>query len=241
MHIENVRYTYRGLFRKTAPREALKGVTLRLEAGVFALLGPNGSGKTTLIRLLAGLLEPESGRITLDGVHTPLSSEYRRRTGFVFSDANPFRGYLTGRENLVFSAALYGIGRVEALRRAAAIAEPFGLGPLLDERVSAYSKGMNRRLRIARALLHEPRCLVLDEPSANLDASSKDALRGALRRLAADGRTVLITTHDFAEALAVSDRLGMLKEGRLAWQRRRSDVPAGALAADELEACAGDA
>ncbi len=205
-----------GLSRTYGDRLALDSVSLEVRPGeVFALLGPNGGGKTTLFRILATFLPPSSGTFRIDGL-SPADGlgAIRRRLGVVFQSPGLDRK-LTVRENLLFHAEIYSLPRREAARRAGELLERFGLADRAADRVEALSGGLARRAEIAKALLHGPRVLLLDEPATGLDPLARRTLRSALADVArADGATVLLTTHLFEEAEA-ADRIAILDRGRL--------------------------
>jgi len=200
------------------PVDALQDVTLRVEAGeVFGLLGPNGAGKTTLLKILATLLLPSGGEARVlgaDVVRQP--ALVRRRVALVTGDERACYWRLSGRDNLIFFAGLLGCAPGEARRRAEAALGQVGLTEAADQVVARYSTGMRQRLLLARALLGGPPVLCLDEPTRSLDPQAAEAFRALVRRLAStEGRTVLLATHDFEEAAAVCDRVGILAGGRL--------------------------
>jgi len=219
-----------GLAKRYGPVAALDGIDLTVPAGVsVAVLGPNGSGKSTLLRLLATLLHPTAGRVRLFGVDAgrPADASLRRRVGFLSHQTFLYE-HLTGRENLVFYARLYGLADPEG-----AAGEAIGAVRLShrgDDRVSAYSRGMQQRLAIARALLHRPDLILLDEPFTGLDRESSSSLEERLRRERLAGRTCVFTTHDPGLGLRAADRVLALRDGRLAL-----DTPARGLDAARLE------
>jgi molybdate transport system ATP-binding protein len=188
---------------------------------LVVLLGPNGAGKTTLLRALAGLVPLEEGRVALDGmvlddvdggVHVPTE---RRPVGFVFQDYLLFP-HLSAVENVAFGLRARGVGRAEARRRAGAWLERVGLAGAADARPRALSGGQAQRVALARAMVGDPRLLLLDEPLAALDAATRAVLRRDLRRhLASFDGTRLLVTHDPLEAIALADRLVVLEGGRV--------------------------
>ena len=191
---------------------------LDLEVGYgefFGLLGPNGAGKTTTIGILTTRMRASAGRAMVAGadvINDPV--EVRRRIGVVPQRANPDRG-LDVLENLVFHAAYFGIARAEASRRAHALLEQLGVGEKAGEKVDALSGGQQQRLMIARALIHEPEVIFLDEPTVGLDPQARLALWAVLRALHREGRTIVMTTHYMTEAEQLCDRLAIVDEGRL--------------------------
>ena len=181
------------------------------EGELFGFLGPNGAGKTTTIRVLIGGRAPSSGRVEVAGLRMPQQFDrIKPLFGYVPDTENHIEEF-TGRENLELFARLYDIPLSEVGRLLAKLE----LTEAADLPVRAYSKGMRRKLLIAREMLHRPRILYLDEPTANLDAHSTDLVRRMLRELAADGTTVFLTTHDMQEVEEICDRVAILCRGKL--------------------------
>ena len=195
---------------------ALAALDLEVRAGeFFGLLGPNGAGKTTTIGVLTTRVLPSAGRAFvhgLDVVGEPVA--VRRRIGVVPQRPNPDRG-LTAIENLVFHAAYFGFSRAASRRRAEAILVQLGLEGRGDAKVDELSGGLQQRLMIARALIHEPQLLFLDEPTVGLDPQARLALWDILRALHKEGRTIVMTTHYMEEADRLCDRIAILDRGRL--------------------------
>jgi len=204
------------LSRDFGPRRALDGVSLSVAAGeIFALLGPNGGGKTTLFRILATLLAPTSGSFRVAG-HEPTGdlAAIRRALGVVFQSPSLDRK-LTVMENLLLQGTLYGL-RGPALRaRAGELLDHFSIADRAGDAVETLSGGLARRVEIAKALLHRPPVLLLDEPSTGLDPGARRDLMALLTSLAEGGAGILLTTHLFEEAEAAT-RVGILDRGRLA-------------------------
>jgi ABC-2 type transport system ATP-binding protein len=195
---------------------ALDGVTLEAAAGrVFGLVGPNGAGKSTLIRIISGLIDPDSGSVRVAGADTVTDRiEASRALGLVLADDRSLYWRLTGRQNLAFHGALYGMSREHAAARADELLERVGLAHR-DRRVFGYSTGMRASLGIARALMHDPPVLVLDEPTRSLDPIASRQTCDLLRELAADGRTVLLSSHRLEELERTADDVAVLLEGRI--------------------------
>ncbi|MFI5208493.1 MAG: ABC transporter ATP-binding protein, partial [Gemmatimonadales bacterium] len=191
---------------------------LDLEVGAgefFGLLGPNGAGKTTTIGVLTTRILPTAGRAFVHGLDVVGESvAVRRRIGVVPQRPNPDRG-LTAIENLVFHAAYFGFSRVASRQRAEAILVQLGLEGRGDAKVDELSGGLQQRLMIARALIHEPQLLFLDEPTVGLDPQARLALWDILRALHKEGRTIVMTTHYMEEADRLCDRIAILDRGRL--------------------------
>jgi ABC-2 type transport system ATP-binding protein len=205
-----------GVQHRYGDRESLRGVSFTVESGdLFALLGPNGGGKTTLFRIVSTLIKPTAGNVEVFGVDAVARpAEARRAMGIVFQ-APAIDPWLTVLENLRHHGYLYGLSGARLGRAIERALERFGLTPRAHDRVATLSGGLRRRAELAKALLPEPRLLVLDEPSTGLDPSARRDLLRELVRLRDDaGTTVVLTTHLMEEATAC-DRVGILHEGRL--------------------------
>jgi ABC-2 type transport system ATP-binding protein len=191
---------------------AVDGLSLSVRKGeLFGFLGPNGAGKTTTIRVLIGGRKPSSGRVDVAGFRMPQQFErVKPLFGYVPDTENHIEEF-TGRENLELFARLY----ESPLSEVGRVLAKLELSEAADLPVRAYSKGMRRKLLIAREILHRPRILYLDEPTANLDAHSTDLVRQMLRELAANGTTIFLTTHDMEEVEEICDRVAILCRGRL--------------------------
>jgi ABC-2 type transport system ATP-binding protein len=195
---------------------ALEALDLTVADGeFFGLLGPNGAGKTTTIGILTTRVRPTSGVATVAGENVVSSpSSVRRRIGVVPQRPNPDRG-LSVVENLIFHASYFGVPRAEATRLADALLERFAISEKRDAKVDGLSGGQQQRLMIARALIHEPQVVFLDEPTVGLDPQARLSLWEILRELHAQGRTIVMTTHYMEEADQLCDRLGIVDQGRL--------------------------
>jgi heme exporter protein A len=237
-----------GLERRYGERVALSGVTVRLEAGqTLAVLGSNGAGKTTLLRVLATLLRPHAGVARVLGHELP-GEAWRARGGIGYLGHDPLLyRELTGRENLIYHAKLHGLigGRrasdeglaspgdanpsssaEEGLARVKSQLEAVGMARRADDPVRDLSKGMVQRLAVARATLHDPALLLLDEPRANLDPAAAEALEPLIGR--ASGKTRVLVTHDVEGGLAEADVALGLRGGKQAFCRPAGDVDAAA-------------
>lgn len=202
---------------------ALNGVNLSVAPGEFwTIFGPNGAGKTTLIRILSTLSKASSGTVTLAGFSVrddPL--EVRRRIGvighqpFLYDD-------LTARENLLFYGRMYRLHNLDV--RVDLLLDEVGLTARAHDRVRTYSRGMVQRLAIARALLHEPQILLLDEPYTGLDQIAASTLTERLRQLHTERRTILMTTHNLDQGLEIADQVAILVRGKLRYQKKRSEI-----------------
>lgn len=212
----------RGVKRRFGAAPVLRGVDLAVESGeCIAMFGPNGAGKSTLLRTLAGLLRADSGSVHLFGLPLPADNVLRARIGYLGHDAFLYRD-LDARENLAYYGRLYGVkdpSRAEKLLLEVGLA---GVGP---RRVAGYSRGMIQRLGLARALLHEPELLLLDEPLTGLDPEGAAVLTGMLRSLARSGVTMMMATHDIDRALESATRAIILGRGRVAWDSGPGSAP----------------
>jgi heme exporter protein A len=205
-----------GLVRAFGDQRVLNGVDLTVEAGeTVALLGPNGAGKTTLLRILALLLRPEQGTLALFGTDAAAAPPaLRRRIGYVGHESFCYPD-LTAVENLTFYAGLFGVPAPAA--RVTEVIAWAGLEAAARRPVRVYSRGMGQRLALARALLHEPDLVLLDEPFSGLDPGAVDALQERLAALRAAGHAIVLTTHDLERAAPIATRVAILHRGRIAW------------------------
>ncbi|MET3898388.1 ABC-2 type transport system ATP-binding protein [Devosia sp. UYZn731] len=202
--------------RKSFDRPVVDNLDLTIRAGEFyALLGPNGAGKTTILRMVAGLLQPDEGAISIFGIdarHDPLAA--KRVTAWV-SDEPMVYDRLTPLEYLEFVAGLWQIDARTAQAKAHELIDWLGLGPHANELCGSFSKGMLQKVALAGALVHDPKLIILDEPLTGLDAGSarqvKDVLLGKVR----DGVTVIMTTHILEVAERMAERIGVITHGRL--------------------------
>jgi ABC-type multidrug transport system ATPase subunit len=205
----------RGLTRRFGAFTAVDHLDLRVEPGeIFAFLGANGSGKSTTIRMLIGLLVPSEGEILLDGIDVRAHPrEVRDRIGYMGQKVSLYQG-LTIRENVEFYAGLSGIEGAALARRWGDVRERFALADAEHERPEDLSAGIRQRAGLALATLHEPRILFLDEPTAGVDAASRDLFWERIQEESDAGRTVFVTTH-FLEEVDYCDRVSFIAEGRL--------------------------
>ena len=203
---------------------ALDGLDLEVAAGeFFGLLGPNGAGKTTTIGILTTRVRPTSGSAAVAGIDVRANPVgVKQRIGVVPQRPNPDR-QLTAIQNLLFHAAYHGIGRATSLPRARELLDRLGLADRADAKVDQLSGGQQQRLMIARALIHEPEILFLDEPTVGLDPQARLSLWETLRALHSQGRTIVMTTHYMEEADRLCERLAIVDRGKLL----ALDTPAG--------------
>jgi sodium transport system ATP-binding protein len=214
--------------------QAVDGMSLRADDGcITGLLGPNGAGKTTTLRMLAGLIAPDAGRISVDGIDVvEAPREVLARMG-VLSDARGLYPRLTARENIVYHGALHGMSAGAANDRAQTLAGLLGMRLLLDRRAEGFSQGERMKTALARALVHDPKHIVLDEPTNGLDVPATRALREVLRWLrSAEGgaKCIVVSTHVMQEVERLCDRVVVVARGR--------DVATGTV--DELRGLTGE-
>jgi ABC-2 type transport system ATP-binding protein len=224
----------RGLTRSFGTVRAVDGIDLAIPVGgVYGVLGPNGAGKTTTLRMLATLLPPDDGEVTVLGHDLRHAADRVRGLISLTGQFASVDEDLTGAENLVLVARLLGFGRREAARRAAELLEAFGLGDAASRQVKRFSGGMRRRLDIAASMVVTPELLFLDEPTTGLDPRSRGQVWDIVRGLVAGGTTVLLTTQYLDEADRLADRLAVIDHGRVIAEGTTGDlkrsVGAGAL------------
>ena len=210
----------RGLARRYGPVRALSGVDLVLYRGeTLLVLGPNGAGKSTLLRTVAGLLRPTAGTVLINGRPLSRDDPDARRPIGLLSHQSLLYDELTVLENLVLAATLYDLPHPRERARAALAAQ--GLEARADDRPRSLSRGTQQRAAIARALLHDPALLLLDEPFTGLDAIAADRLRELLHAERTAERAMVIVTHHAAEAWELATRVGVLRNGQWAWEGPR--------------------
>jgi ABC-2 type transport system ATP-binding protein len=193
---------------------ALEDFDLEIPAGAFfGLLGPNGAGKTTLISAVCNLIRVSAGEVLIFG-EPATSLRARRWTGLAEQDINLDR-FLTVRETLVYHGGYFGMGKDETEQRAEEMIDAFGLAPKRDVQAPKLSGGQRRRLLLARALMHRPRLVILDEPTAGVDFELRTELWRYIRRLHAEGTTILLTTHYLEEAEELCEEIALIRDGHL--------------------------
>ncbi len=225
-----------GIVKDFSFRRVLDDVSIEVPRWTFlTIFGPNGAGKTTLLRILTTISRPTSGRVEICGKNPWGSgkSAIRSKIGLISHQTLLYDG-LTGMENLLFFGRLYGIARARG--RAEDLLREFDLWGRRDDRARTYSRGMQQRLAIARALVHEPEILLFDEPFTGLDPSASRMLLSLLVRLKAAGRSAVMATHDLGEGLALGDRWAILVGGRIAASGESREITAAALAERYFEA-----
>ena len=205
-----------GLTKSFGHKLVLRGVSFEVREGeVLGLLGPNGAGKTTTVRIIIGVLRPDSGSATVldhDVLKEPL--EVRRLTGYLPEIPCLYEG-LTVEENLLFYGRLYDVPEDELEERVSELLDLLGLKERAGEKVGALSKGLKQRVALIRALVHDPPILVLDQPTSDLDPASARGMREHIKELKEAGKTILICTHNLTEAEELCDRVAIINEGRI--------------------------
>ncbi|MEU1998570.1 ABC transporter ATP-binding protein [Nocardia gamkensis] len=223
----------RGLTKRYGEHTAVDDVSMTVVSGeVYGFLGPNGAGKTTTLRMLAGLIRPTEGTVTVAG-HRPGDPAVVRRIG-VLIEGPGFYPYLSGRDNLRVLAEYRGLGRPEV----DAALERVGLAARAEDKYRTYSLGMKQRLGVGAALLGSPDLLVLDEPTNGLDPAGMAEMRELITALAAEGHTVLLSSHMLSEVQAICDRVGVISRGRLRTEATVAQLRGGSalvVRADPLE------
>ena len=205
----------RGL-TKCFDRPAVDALDLTVYKGEFyALVGPNGAGKTTTLRMVAGLLRPDAGSITIEDIDTQSDPIAAKQITAWLSDEPMIYDRLTPFEYLEFVAGLWRIDSVVAQARARELIDWLGLAPHAHERCEGFSRGMKQKVALAGALVHDPRLIILDEPLSGLDAGTARQVKNVLRERVAAGGTVIMTTHILEVAERMADRIGILAHGRL--------------------------
>jgi heme exporter protein A len=228
-----------GLVRVFGGRRAVDGVDLRIAAGeCLALFGPNGAGKTTLLRLLAGLLAPTAGSCRVGGVSLRAGRSARAQVGLI-SHASMLYGALTARENVEFAARMYGLR--DAVGAARRVLQLMRVTDRSETPVRALSRGLQQRVSIARAIVHEPRLLLCDEPYTGLDDVGSAALTAVLAERRDRGASLLLVTHNLGEGLALATHAAIMRRGRFVRHEARGALDPAAYASAYRELVTTDA
>lgn len=216
------------LIKRFGPKTVLRNLEFQVEPGEFvAILGPNGAGKTTFLRILSSLSKPTHGLVRISGYQLPAhSAAVRRRLGVV-SHLPLLYGDLTAEENLIFYARMYGLARPD--ERIREVLGMIGLLPRRRDLVRTFSRGMQQRLAIGRAILHDPDVVLFDEPHTGLDQDASAMLDTLLRQVAARGRTVVMTSHDLTRVVDLASRFDVLSRGQIQASTSRADLPPSGL------------
>lgn len=204
---------------------AVSRMSLRIEKGeLFGLLGPNGAGKTTLIKLMTGLLQPDSGNLEIDGLNPARQTmDFRRMIGLVPQELS-FYGELSARENISYFAGLYGLKKQEKKDAVDRALEFTGLQGNEKKQAKSFSGGMKRRLNIACGIVHSPRVLFLDEPTVGIDPQSRHHILKSVEQLRHDGCTIVYTTHYMEEAESICSRIAILDQGKIIAQGDKKEL-----------------
>jgi heme exporter protein A len=213
----------RKLVKRFGLKPVLRGLNFHAEPGEFvAILGPNGAGKTTFLRILASLSRPTLGEVRIAGYRLPAQAAAVRRRLGVVSHLPLLYGDLTAEENLHFYARLYGVEQED--RRISEVLELVGLSIRRRDLVRTFSRGMQQRLAIGRAVLHDPEVILFDEPHTGLDQDACTMLDGVLQRVAAQGRTIVMTSHDLARIADLASRFDVLSRGVIVASAGRTQI-----------------
>ena len=211
--VENL---HKSFASKKGPVKAVDGVSFSAADGqITGLLGPNGAGKTTTMRMLYTLMRPDAGRIVVDGLDPATQPDPVRRRLGVLPDARGVYKRLTARENIAYFGKLYGMDDAAIGKRADALIEALGMQEFCDRRTEGFSQGQRTKTAIARALVHEPKNVILDEPTNGLDVMTTRGLRNFLLQLRAEGRCVIFSSHIMQEVAALCDRIVVIAGGEV--------------------------
>jgi ABC-2 type transport system ATP-binding protein len=234
--------TFRVRRRSDADTVALDQVSLTVGRGeIHGLLGPNGAGKTTLVKVLSTVLLPTSGTARVLGQDVVRDVRaVREVTGVVFGGERGLYTRVTARQNLTFWGTLYRLDPGTVRSRATRLLDRMGLADRADEPVENFSRGMKQRLHLARGLMHDPRVLFLDEPTSGMDPVAAHDFRQLVLELQAEGRTILLTTHDMSEAEALCNRVTLIDQGRVLLSESTGDVARSLGARECVDFCAAD-
>lgn len=201
---------------KTGMVQAVDGVDFTAEDGrITGLLGPNGAGKTTTLRMLYTLMKPDSGSVVVDGIDAARDPAAVRRVLGVLPDARGVYKRLTARENIRYFGELHGLTRAQINERTRVLSEQLDMDEILDRQTEGFSQGQRTKTAIARALVHDPRNVILDEPTNGLDVMTTRAMREFLFKLRDDGRCVIFSSHIMQEVAALCDRIVIIAKGRV--------------------------
>ncbi|MFL6162137.1 MAG: ATP-binding cassette domain-containing protein [Jatrophihabitantaceae bacterium] len=221
-----LRKSYRtGRRRKAKTVDAVRGVDFSVRRGeIFGFLGPNGAGKSTTLRMLSTLLQPDGGKATIAGVDLVRDpGQVRKQIGFVAQSSGTYDAS-TARRELVLQARMHGLPKSEGVRLAELAVEAFQLGDFVDRKIQTYSGGQRRRLDVALGVIHSPKVMFLDEPTAGLDPPSRARMWQEVRRLREEGMTIFLTTHYLDEADALCDRISIIDGGLIVAEGTPTDL-----------------
>jgi sodium transport system ATP-binding protein len=216
---DHLRKTFPGKGKKDAPVIAVDDVGFEARDGeITGLLGPNGAGKTTTLRMLYTLMKPETGRVLVDGIDVAADPTAARRALGVLPDARGVYKRLTARENIAYFGELYGLDQATIAERTRRLAQALQMDDFLDRRTEGFSQGQRTKTAIARALVHDPKNVILDEPTNGLDVMTTRGLREFLRQLRGEGRCVIFSSHIMQEVAALCDRIVVIAQGKVVAQ-----------------------
>jgi len=205
-----------GLKKRFGNVEALKGVSFKVKRGeTFGFLGPNGAGKTTTVRILTGILKPDSGKARINGYDVVEETLKAKQSIGVLPEVSNAYPDLTAWQNLMLVASLYGMRKNEAEKRTVKLLKEFGIYERKDSKVKGCSKGMKQRLMFCMALISDPEVVFLDEPTSGLDVLSARMIREKVLELASDGKTVFLTSHNMEEINMLCDRIALIDRGKI--------------------------
>ena len=213
----------RDVSKRFGDRVAVDGVSFKVHRGeIYGLLGPNGAGKTTLLSMIAGILEPDSGEISIDGLNA-LDPKTRGRVGYCPQEPIVYDN-LTGLENMMFYAGLHGLSGGHVKQRCRELLDQMGLGEYASRKVKTYSGGMKKRLSFAITLIGEPELLLLDEPTTGMDPRIRRSVWESILRLKEEGKTIILATHYMEEADELSDRVAIMDLGKVVAEGSPEDL-----------------
>ena len=206
---------------------AVDGISLRAKDGeVTALLGPNGAGKTTTLRAIYGLIKPDSGQVSIDGIDVVANPMAAQRRIGALPEARGAYPRLTAREHVQYFARLQGLTERDSEQRCEELMERLGMGEIADRRTEGFSHGERTKVALARALVHGPQNVLLDEPTSGLDVMSTRAIRGLVRHLSGEGKCILLSSHLMHEVSAVCDSIVIVADGRVVARGTPDDLRA---------------
>lgn len=210
------------LWKSYGPVDALRGIDLKIEKGEFlTVFGPNGAGKSTLLKILSTIIKPTSGKVNIDGIDISAANEDARKRIGVISHKAFLYGNLSAKENLLFFGKLYDVPDLE--KRIEELLAEVGLAHRASDMVRTFSRGMLQRLTIARAIIHNPAIILLDEPYTGLDQHAARMLTNLLKKLHTEDKTIVMTTHDITNGLEISDRIVIQILGKIVFEDRSAN------------------
>lgn len=215
---------------------AVNGLNLNVPAGqLLALLGPNGAGKTTTVRMLGAILKPSRGRAAVNGHDVVNAADQVRRTIGMLTEQPGLYSRMSGLEYLEFYGRLYGIPDAETTQKSRAMFERFYMKGAEERRLGTYSKGMRQKVGLIRAMLHDPAVLLLDEPTSAMDPHSAKLVRDSIKELRNDRRTIILCTHNLAEAELLADKIAIIKQGEIVAQGSFTELKKQLLGQPQME------